>query len=136
MPLYTCTTPEGTLSTTERAVVAAEITRIHTTHTGAPASFVRVMFQTLPPDSMFSAGKAAKNVFITAIIRAGRSTEVKARILNDVWCMYKKVTGVADDQILIALTDMPPSNGMEFGGIVPEPGHEAEWSASRGLPNR
>lgn len=94
------------------------------------------MFQTLPPDSTFAAGEAAKNVFITAIIRAGRSAEVKARMLNDLWSMYKKVTGAADDQILIGLTDMPSSNGMEFGGVVPEPGHEAEWFASRGLPNR
>jgi len=136
VPLYTCTIPEGTLSATQRAFVAAEITRIHAAHTGAPASFVRVTFQTVGPDSTFAAGKPAKNIFIVGIIRAGRSAEVKAQMLNELWSMCRKAAGVTDDQILIALMDTPASNGMEFGGITPEPGHEAAWLASRGVPDR
>jgi phenylpyruvate tautomerase PptA (4-oxalocrotonate tautomerase family) len=97
MPVYTCITPEGTLSTQQRAVVAAEITRFHTAHTGAPASFVRVVFETLAPDSTFAGGTPAVNAFLLGLIRAGRSTEVKAHLLNDLWSMYKKVTGLADD---------------------------------------
>jgi hypothetical protein len=73
---------------------------------------------------------------MVGIIRAGRSREVKARMLNDLWSMYKKATGAADDQINITLMDVPASNAMEFGGILPEPGHEEEWFASRGLSDR
>jgi len=136
MPIYTCTTPEGTLSATQRAFVAAEITRIHAAHTGAPPSFVRAVFQTLTPDSFFTAGKSAKNFLLVGIIRTGRSTEVKARMLNDLWSMYKKATGAQDDQINITLMDVPGSNAMEFGGVLPEAGNEKEWFASRGLSDR
>jgi hypothetical protein len=31
------------------------------------------------------------------------------------------------------VTEIPPSNAMEFGAIIPEVGHEAEWQASLGL---
>jgi hypothetical protein len=31
------------------------------------------------------------------------------------------------------VTEIPPSNAMEFGAIIPEVGHEAEWLASLGL---
>lgn len=133
MPLYTCITQEGTLSAEQRAGIATEITRIHTVRTGAPASFVRVIFKTLSPHSTFAGGKPAVNAFLLGIIRAGRGTEGKAQLLNDLWFMYKKVTGLTDDQLFVTVIDVPASNGMEFGAILPNPGHEAEWLASLGL---
>jgi len=99
---------------------------------GEPASFVRVIFETVSPDSTFSGGKPAVNASIVGIIR-GRSTEVKAQLLNDLWSLYKNVTGLSDDQLWVSVTEIPPSNAMEFGAIIPEVGHEAEWQASLGL---
>jgi phenylpyruvate tautomerase PptA (4-oxalocrotonate tautomerase family) len=133
MPLYTCITQEGTLSAEQRATIATEITRIHTTRTGAGASFVRVIFQTLSPESTFAGGKPAVNAFLLGIIRASRSTEVKAQLLNELWSMYKKATGLTDDQLFVTVIDVPASNGMEMGAILPEPGEEAEWLAKLGL---
>src|SRR5258707_11502003 len=69
MAIYTCTTQEGTLSAEQRAVIAAEITRIHSTHTGEPASFVWVIFETVSPDSIYSGGKPALNALIVGIFR-------------------------------------------------------------------
>ena len=133
MPLYTCITQEGALSAEQRAGVAAEITRIHTTHTGAPSSFVRVIFQTLAPNSTFTGEKLAVNAFLLAFIRAGRSRETVAQLMEDLWSMYKKATGLADDQLFLIVREVPPSNGMEFGAILPDPGHEAEWFAKLDL---
>ncbi len=132
MAIYTCTTQEGTLSAEQRASIATEITRIHSTHTGEPASFVWVIFETVSPDSTFIGGKPAVNALIVGLFREDRSTEVKAQVLNELWSMYKNVTGLSDDQLWVSLTEIPASNAMEFGALLPESGHEAEWLASLG----
>jgi hypothetical protein len=41
-----------------------------------------------------------------------------------------RVTGLSDDQLWVSVTEIPPSNAMEFGAIIAEVGHEAEWLAS------
>ena len=63
----------------------------------------------------------------------GRSTELKARLLKDLWKDFKRVTGLSDDQLWISVTTISPSDAMEYGAIIPEVGHEAEWLASLGL---
>jgi phenylpyruvate tautomerase PptA (4-oxalocrotonate tautomerase family) len=132
MAVYTCTTQEGTLSAEQRAGIATEITRIHTAHTDDRPNMVRVIFETLSPDSIYSGGKPAVNAVIVGLFREGRSTEVKAQVLNELWSMYKNVTGLSDDQLWVSLTEIPASNAMEFGALLPESGHEAEWLASLG----
>ena len=132
MAVYTCTTQEGTLSAEQRAGIATEITRIHTAHTGDRPNMVRVIFEILSPDSIYSGGKPAVNAVIVGLFREGRSTEVKAQVLNELWSMYKNVTGLSDDQLWVSLTEIPASDAMFLGAILPEPGHEAEWLASLG----
>ena len=117
MAVYTCITQEGTLSAEQRAGIATEITRIHTAHTGDRPTMVRVIFETVSPDSIYSGGKPAENAVIVGIIR-GRSTEVKAQVLNELWSMYKNVTGLSDDQLWVSLTEIPASNAMEFGTLL------------------
>ena len=48
MPVYTCITTTKTLADDTKAALAAEITKIHSSVTGAPTSFVHVVFQELP----------------------------------------------------------------------------------------
>src|SRR5260370_5148102 len=74
MAVYTCITQEGTLSAEQRVGLAQEITRAHVAISGEPASFVRVIFETVSPGSTFSGGKPAVNASIVGIIR-GRSTQ-------------------------------------------------------------
>lgn len=133
MAIYTCTTQEGTLSAEQRAGIATEITRIHSTHTGEPAGFVWVIFETVSPDRIYEGGKPAVMATMVATgFRENRSTEVKTQVLKELWSMYKNVTGLPDDQIWVELTEIPASNAMWLGAILPEPGHEAEWLASLG----
>ena len=46
MPIYQCISPEGLLDESQRKNIAEEITRIHCDATGAPRSFVNVLFMT------------------------------------------------------------------------------------------
>jgi phenylpyruvate tautomerase PptA (4-oxalocrotonate tautomerase family) len=133
MAIYTCITQEGTLSAEQRAGIAQEITRIHSTHTGEPAGFVWVIFETVSPDRIYEGGKPAVMAAMVATgFRENRSTEVKAQVLKELWSMYKNVTGLPDDRIWVELTEIPASNAMWLGAILPEPGHEAEWLATLG----
>jgi phenylpyruvate tautomerase PptA (4-oxalocrotonate tautomerase family) len=50
MPTYQCQSPAGTLADSVRPEVVKEITRIHCENTGAPSSFVHVVFRTCPPE--------------------------------------------------------------------------------------
>jgi phenylpyruvate tautomerase PptA (4-oxalocrotonate tautomerase family) len=129
--IYTCTTQEGALSAEQRAVIATAITRIHSAHTGEPAKLIWVIFETVSPDGIYAAGKPTVNALIVGLFRE-RGTQVKARVLNDLWSMYKNVTGLSDDQLWVSLTAISLSDAMMFGAILPEPGHEAEWLASLG----
>jgi phenylpyruvate tautomerase PptA (4-oxalocrotonate tautomerase family) len=131
MAIYTCTTHEGALSAEQRAVIAAEITRIHSAHTGEPAKLIWVIFETVSPDRIYAGGKPAGNALIVGLFRE-RSTEIKAQVLNDLWSMYKNMTGLSDDQLWVSLTAISPSDAMMFGAILPEPGHETEWLAALG----
>lgn len=131
MAIYTCTTQEGALSAQQRGVIAAEITRIHSAHTGEPAKLIWVLFETVSPDRIYAGGKPAANALIVGIFRE-RSTDVKAQVLKELWAMYQKVSGLSDDQLWVSLTAIAPSDAMMFGAILPEPGHEAEWLAQLG----
>ena len=136
MALYTCIFQEGTLSPEQRATLAREITDAHVRLSGEPGSLIRVIFETFSPDSTFSDGKPAPNAAVFGLIGQGRSTEAKARLLKELWAAYKKVVGVGDDQLSVYVTEIPRSNGMEFGAILPDLGHEVEWLAQLGLANK
>lgn len=140
MAVYTCITQEGTLSAEQRGRFAQEITRGHIELSGLsgdndhdPARFIRVIFQTVPPDSTFVGGKPAANIMIVGIVKEGHSRESKAKLLKGLWTMCKNATHLSDDQIWVSVNEIPPNNGMEYGAVLPEPGHEAEWLAELGL---
>jgi phenylpyruvate tautomerase PptA (4-oxalocrotonate tautomerase family) len=132
MAVYTCISPEGMLSPQQRATLASEITHQHMILSGEPASFIHVIFETVSPDSIFVGGKSAPNAILSGTIREGRSTEARARLLKELWAMYKKATGMEDDQLFVSVTEIPSSDAMAYGAILPDPGHEAEWLAHLG----
>src|SRR5260370_42256517 len=107
MAIYTCTTEVGTLSAEQRAVIAAQITRIHSTHTGEPASFVWVIFETVSPDSTFIGGKPAVNALLVGLFREGRRTEGKTQGPNEIWAMCKKGTGLSECQLWGSFAENP-----------------------------
>ena len=66
MPVYTCITAAKTLADQTKAALAAEITKIHSSITGAPTSFVHVVFQELPATNLFTDSSPSQPLLITA----------------------------------------------------------------------
>lgn len=110
-----------------RAEIAEEITRIHTEATGAPRSFVNVVFQELPAGRIFTAGAPAPTSVIGGTIRAGRDSEVKRGMLTELSAMWERITGRSQRELLVGLTDIEADQAMEAGLLFPQPGEEAQW---------
>jgi phenylpyruvate tautomerase PptA (4-oxalocrotonate tautomerase family) len=120
MPLYTITTQTGVLRDDDKAVLAAQLTDVHCELSGVPANWVHIVFHEYPVGSGFTAGRPAGTVALTLLVRTGRSSEYKRSLLAQLWKLLQNVTGAANDQIVIGIQEVPPSQAMEMGKIMPE----------------
>jgi phenylpyruvate tautomerase PptA (4-oxalocrotonate tautomerase family) len=120
MPLYTVTTQIGVLSAAAKAKLAAEVTTFHSDYSGVPKDWVHIVFQDYPQGSGFTAGRSSATTALTLLIRSGRSAEYKRGLLTRLWELLRSATGAADDQIVIGIHEVPPSQAMEMGQIMPE----------------
>ena len=127
MPVYQCFAREGSITDEIRAEIASEITRLHVEATGAPRSFVNVLFFDVPRGHMFTAGEPSPTSIIGGTIRAGRTLEVRQQLLADLSEMWTRLTGQPEQELIVALTEVDASSAMEAGLIFPQPGQEAEW---------
>jgi phenylpyruvate tautomerase PptA (4-oxalocrotonate tautomerase family) len=124
MPLYTAIAQEGSLSDETKARIAQEITWIHTSVMKVPETFVRVVFICYPKGSGYTAGEEAPTAALNCVLRSGHTDAEKADLLKQLWAMFQNLTGFATEQVAISLQEIPASNGMEMGQIMPAVGHE------------
>jgi phenylpyruvate tautomerase PptA (4-oxalocrotonate tautomerase family) len=122
MPLYTVITQDGLVADGTKAKIAAEITRIHTAVMKIPTSFVRVVFLCYPKGCGFTGGQEAPTAALNCVLRSGHSAEEKADTLKQLWTAFQNLTGLATEQIAISLQEIPSSNAMEMGRIMPAVG--------------
>jgi hypothetical protein len=52
---------------------------------------------------------------------------VRQELLTALSEMWTRVTGQAEQELIVGLTEVDASSAMEAGLIFPQPGHEAEW---------
>jgi phenylpyruvate tautomerase PptA (4-oxalocrotonate tautomerase family) len=110
-----------------RAKIAEEITRIHCNATGAPRSFVNVLFLEIPDGGLFNAGQPSGHSFVFGQIREGRNVETRQAMLRDLSQMWTRITGQSERELVVALDEVKSENAMEAGLIFPKPGHEQQW---------
>jgi phenylpyruvate tautomerase PptA (4-oxalocrotonate tautomerase family) len=120
MPLYTVTTQAGILTKDGKAKLAGELTTFHAEYAGVPKNWVHVVFQDYAPGSGFTAGKASATAALTLLVRTGRSPEYKRGLLKRLWELLQAATGAPDEEIVIGLQEVPPSQAMEMAKIMPD----------------
>jgi hypothetical protein len=81
-----------------------------------------VVFLHYPEGSGFAAGVEAPIAAVNCVLRSGHSTAEKSDMLLQLWSMFQKLTGIATDQLAISLQEIPSSNAMEMGQIMPAVG--------------
>ncbi len=124
MPLYTAITEDGFVSDEKRAKIAKEITRIHSAVMKVPSNFVRVVFLSYPRGSGFASGEAASTAALNCVLRSGHTDAEKTEMLKQLWSMFQDLTGIPTNQLAISLQEIPSSNAMEMGQIMPAVGHQ------------
>ena len=124
MPLYTAVTEDGFVSDEKKAMIAREITRIHTTVMKVPNNFVRVVFLSYPKGSGYAAGEKASTAALNCVLRSGHTDEDKTEMLKQLWSMFQDFTGIPTDQLAISLQEISSSNAMEMGQVMPSVGHK------------
>jgi phenylpyruvate tautomerase PptA (4-oxalocrotonate tautomerase family) len=118
MPFYTAITEEGFVSDEKKAMIAKEITRIHTTVMKVPKNFVRVIFLSYPKGSGYAAGEQATTAVLSCVLRSGHTDQDKTDMLKQLWSMFQDLTGVPTAQLALSLQEIPSSNAMEMGQIM------------------
>jgi phenylpyruvate tautomerase PptA (4-oxalocrotonate tautomerase family) len=120
MPLYTIVTQAGVLGTEAKAKLAGEVTTFHSQYAGVPKNWVHIVFQEYEPGNGFTAGQSSATAALTLLIRTGRSAEYKREMLKRLWDLLQKATGAPDDEIVLGIEEVPPSQAMEMGQIMPD----------------
>lgn len=120
MPLYTVMTQAGVLSAEGKARLAAQLTENHAEYAGLPKNWVHIVFQDYPAGSGFTAGEPAATAALTLVIRSGRTAEYKKELLARLWALLQAATGAPDDQLVIGIHELPATQAMELGKIMPD----------------
>ena len=120
MPLYTLTTRAGVLTEAAKAKLAGELTTLHADFSGVPRNWVHVIFHDYAPGNGFTAGEPSATAALTLLIRTGRSPEYKRKLLQRLWTLFQSATGAPDDQIVVGIQEVPPSQAMEMAQIMPD----------------
>jgi phenylpyruvate tautomerase PptA (4-oxalocrotonate tautomerase family) len=120
VPLYTITTQAGALGKEAKTALAAQLTDMHCRLADVPPNWVHIVFVDYPEGNGFTAGRPAATAALTLLIRTGRSPEYKRGLLEELWRLLQNATGAPDDEIVIGLQEVPPSQAMEMGQIMPD----------------
>ena len=131
MPVYSVTTEMGRLDQEQKEKIAAGITAIHGEETGAPEPLIHVVFTGYPQGVAWSSGRPGAPNVIQASIRAGRSEEVRVRMMERMTALMCEVADVSVRDVIVALFDFAPHWAMEAGMVLPPTQKEAEaaWDA-------
>jgi phenylpyruvate tautomerase PptA (4-oxalocrotonate tautomerase family) len=120
MPLYTIATQSGVLDDGAKARLADNLTILHSEYANVPKNWVHVIFHEYPAGSGFTAGLPAATASLTLLIRNGRSADYKRELLIRLWKLVQAATGAADDQIVLGIQEVPASQAMEMGRVMPD----------------
>ena len=127
MPIYHAIVRPEVLAPADREALSKDVTNVHCDVTGAPRTFVHVLYTVddanrLPDDI---------DVLYRANIRSGRTTEQKAELTTRLQNTTAERTSASASRVAIHIEETEASFVMEGGSLLPEPGspEEEAWKA-------
>ena len=129
MPTYTVTNSNFNLTSKQQKNLAEGITKVHNAVTGANTYFAQVIFNKTKKNNHFMGGKKVKepSLFLLGQIRAGRPKKVKDKLISELKNILVKKSKLDETQVWVYINDLPPSQMIEYGAVLPESGKESEW---------
>ena len=109
--------------------MAEGITKVHNIVTGANTYFAQVIFNKTKKNNHFMGGKKVRepSLFLLGQIRSGRSKKVKDKLISDLKDVLVMNSKLDETQVWVYINDLPPSQMIEYGAVLPESGKENEW---------
>ena len=97
--------------------------------TGANTYFAQIIFNKTKDNDHFMGGKTVKEpqIFLHGQIRAGRSSEIKKKLILDLRDILIKKAKLDETQVWVYIVDLTPAQMIEYGAVLPESGGETEW---------
>jgi phenylpyruvate tautomerase PptA (4-oxalocrotonate tautomerase family) len=120
MPFYQFIIPSDSPSAGLKQEIAAAVTKVHTTVTGAPARYVNVSFVEVPPGNLLVGDEPVDHGRMVGIIRSGRTPETKRALITGLADAWSDVTGEPRDGFALFLSEIPGAMVMEYGETLPE----------------
>ncbi len=128
MPTYVCSLAEGFVNDSQKAAIAEAVTRIHGEETGAPSYFVQVVIEEKKSADRFLGGsRAAGQIWIRGDIRAGRTQAQRNAMMLRIMKEVSRITNAKEEEIWVYLCNLEPTDMLEYGHVLPQPGEEADW---------
>ena len=129
MPTYTVTNSNFNLNAKQQKNLAQGITKVHNVVTGANTYFAQVIFNKTKKNDHFMGGKKVKepSIFLLGQIRAGRPKKIKDKLISNLRDVIIKKSKLDDTQVWVYIIDLPPSQMIEYGAVLPASGKEREW---------
>ena len=132
MPSYIVICPEGRLDQPEKRKIAEAVTRAHGDSTGAPYYFAQVTFHEVKEGNYFLGGTPLEcdQIFVHGTIREGRPREMKDALMDRLARDVASASGMKPNCVWVYVSELPPTQMVEFGRVLPDHGKEAAWSAA------
>jgi phenylpyruvate tautomerase PptA (4-oxalocrotonate tautomerase family) len=129
MPAFKVIVPEGRLSSEQKARVAAAVGRTYKELTGVPESLTQVIFIEVKNGNYFvgSVPLDTDQISVEGHLRTGRGVEAKRSLVGRIVEAVAQAAAMPKSHVWAHLVDMPATQIVEFGRVVPEPGGEAAW---------
>ena len=129
MPTYTVTNSNFNLTLKQQKNLAEGITKVHNVVTGANTYFAQIIFNKTKKNNHFMGGKKVRepSIFLLGQIRAGRPKKIKDKLIADLRDIVIKNSKLNETQIWVYIVDLPPSQMIEYGEVLPESGKEKLW---------
>ena len=129
MPTYTVTNSNFNLTLKQRKNLAEGITKVHNVVTGANTYFAQIIFNKTKKNNHFMGGKKVRepSIFLLGQIRAGRPKKIKDKLISHLRDIVIKNSKLNETQIWVYIVDLPPSQMIEYGEVLPESGKEKIW---------
>jgi phenylpyruvate tautomerase PptA (4-oxalocrotonate tautomerase family) len=130
VPIYTCTLKEEALSAETKKALAVEIGAIHSAINHVPSTYVNVVFNELPADSLYTDGVPASPFLVNGWVREGHPKAETTRLASEIAAAVTRISAIPADRVLVVFQSSPASFAVEGGRVLPEPGEEEAWIAS------
>src|SRR5258708_35125546 len=107
MPIYTCTVAQSALSADTKRALASEISRIHSSTTHVPSTYVNVAFHELAADGLYAGGIPASPVLVSGWVREGHPADDTTRLAPEISTAVAKVCEIDVERVLVGLQPSP-----------------------------